>query len=74
MDPSNTKEAKQVSQDVYLFSHITCPGLLVECGFLSNGLEASLLLTDGYQTRLSLAITGAYLHQMQMMNRATGGI
>ena len=74
VDPSNTKEAKQVSQDVYLFSHITCPGLLVECGFLSNGLEASLLLTDGYQTRLSLAITGAYLHQMQMMNRATGGI
>ena len=56
------------------FSHISCPGLLVECGFLSNGLEASLLLTDGYQTRLSMAITGAYLHQMQMINRASGGI
>ena len=74
VDSSNTKKAKQVSEDVYLFSHISCPGLLVECGFLSNGLEASLLLTDGYQTRLSMAITGAYLHQMQMINRASGGI
>lgn len=74
VDSTNTKKARQVSEDVYLFSHISCPGLLVECGFLSNGLEASLLLTDSYQTQLSLAITGAYLHQLQMMNRATGGI
>lgn len=74
VDASNTKKAKQVSEDVYLFSQIACPGLLVECGFLSNGLEASMLLSDGYQTQLSLAITGAYLHQLQMMNRATGGI
>lgn len=74
VDASNSKKAKQVSDDVYLFSHITCPGLLVECGFLSNGVEASLLLTDSYQTQLSLAITGAYLHQSQMMNKALGGI
>ncbi len=74
VDGTNTKKAKQVSEDLYLFSHISCPGLLVECGFLSNGVEASLLLTDDYQTQLSLAITGAYLHQIQMMNKATGGI
>lgn len=74
VDTSNTKKAKQIAPDVYLFSHITRPALLVECGFLSNGLEASLLLTDDYQTRLSLAITGAYLHQLQMMNKASGGI
>lgn len=74
LDETNTKKPKQVSEDVYLFSHISCPGLLVECGFLSNGVEASLLLTNGYQTQLSLAITGAYLHQIQMMSKATGGI
>lgn len=74
VDASNSKKAKQVSDDVYLFSHITCPGLLVECGFLSNGVEASLLLTDSYQTQLSLAITWAYLHQSQMMSKASGGI
>ena len=74
VDPSNTKKAKQVEESIYLFSHINTPGLLVECGFLSNGVEASLLLTQGYQTRLSVAITGAYLHQIQMMNKAAGGI
>ncbi|MBP1568646.1 MAG: N-acetylmuramoyl-L-alanine amidase, partial [Oscillospiraceae bacterium] len=31
---------------VFLLSRIHCPGILVECGFLSNPLEERLLQTE----------------------------
>ena len=41
--------------------HITCPAILVECGFLSNPEEDALLRTGGYQTKLAAALAGALL-------------
>ena len=35
LDPGNTREAKPIPDSVYLMNHITCPAILVECGFLS---------------------------------------
>ena len=67
LDPDNRRAAKVISNNVYLFSHIGCPAILVECGFLSNGEEASLLLTDAYQRKVSLALAGAYLQELQMI-------
>lgn len=67
LDPDNDRAAKAVPDNVYLFSHISCPAILVECGFLSNGEEASLLLTDTYQRRIALALAGAYLQEIQMI-------
>ena len=46
LNPANGREAKPMPDGIYLFEHVNCPSLLVECGFLSNGEEASLLLTD----------------------------
>lgn len=64
LNENNHRAAKLISGDLYLFKHISCPTLLVECGFLSNGEEASLLLTDQYQRKVALTLAGAYFHQM----------
>ena len=73
LDPDNDRAAKAIPDNVYLFSHISCPAILVECGFLSNGEEASLLLTDTYQRKISLALAGAYLQELQMIPTVWGG-
>lgn len=71
--PGNTRAAKPMPDGIYLFEHIDCPALLVECGFLSNGEEASLLVTDTYQRKISLALAGAYLQELQKIPTVWGG-
>ncbi len=58
VDSSNHRRAKP-SQSVYLMDKISCTGVLVECGFLSNELEAERLTQKDYQQRLAGAICGA---------------
>ena len=67
LNPGNNRSAKPISDGIYLFDHISCPALLVECGFLSNGEEAALLLTDPYQRKVAMALAGAYFREIQMM-------
>ena len=55
LDPNNHRQAKE-SADVYLLKHIHCPAILVECGFLSNFEEATLLQTSEYQKKLAAVI------------------
>lgn len=43
--------------DLYLYNNIQTPGVLIECGFLSNANEQSLLTQPPYQKKLSKAIT-----------------
>lgn len=38
---------------------LDCPGVLVECGFLSNGDEALLISTAAYRERLALSLANA---------------
>ena len=56
------KTAKAIGDSVYLMKHITCPGVLVECGFLSNSDEAQLLRQPEQQKRLAAAIVAGYLN------------
>lgn len=67
LDADNDRKAKPMPEGIYLFSHIDCPAILVECGFLSNGEEAALLLTDTYQRKVAMALTGAFFHALQIM-------
>ena len=73
LDPDNSRSAKAMPDNIYLFNHISCPAILVECGFLSNGEEASLLLTETYQRKISMALAGAYLQEIQMIPTVWGG-
>jgi N-acetylmuramoyl-L-alanine amidase len=46
------------AQGVYLLEHISCPGVLIECGFLSNPEEEAKLRSAEYQ-KLLCCIIGA---------------
>lgn len=50
--PQSRRTAKEAS-GIYLMEHITCPGLLIECGFLSNPAEEQKLLSAQYQKHLA---------------------
>ncbi len=47
-----TSRSPKLSSGVYLMNHITCPGLLVECGFLSNAQEEAQLRDPSHQKTL----------------------
>ena len=55
------KKAAQVPSSVYLMKEITVPGVLVECGFLSNPEETQRLKDPTYQTKLAAAVTAGVL-------------
>lgn len=55
------KEAKAMGSSVYLMKNAQAPGVLVECGFLSNEAETTRLQDDSYQRRLAAAMTAGLL-------------
>lgn len=57
----NTRVAKPAGDTIYLMRHLTCPALIVECGFLSNPEEEQKLCENGYQTQLATCIVAGYL-------------
>ena len=65
LDPQNERVTAPISDTVYLMNHIGCPGILVECGFLSNAEEDFLLQTPEYQLMVATALSGAYLQYQE---------
>lgn len=61
-DPSNNRQIKQIPGDIYLFKHISCPAVLVECGFLTNPREERMLRDVAYQNKLAATIGAACLN------------
>lgn len=61
LQPNNERIAKQIPETVYLMNHISCPGVLVECGFLTNSQEEALLLDHGYQKQLATVLASSWL-------------
>lgn len=68
VDPANARMAKAVSPDVYLMNHIKVPGILVECGFLTNQEELTNLKDPDYQTRLAVTIAVTAANQASEPN------
>lgn len=65
LDPSNHRRAKPC-ENVYLLSRISCPGVLVECGFLSNPKEEALLQSAEYQKKLAAVLAaGLFIYRQQ---------
>ena len=56
IQPQNPKTIKTISPNVYLFSHIENPSILIECGFLSNPKELNDLKSAEYQDKLANVI------------------
>lgn len=56
VDSTNLRQPKQISPSVYLMKHVDIPGVLVECGFLTNPEELSNLKSQDYQKQLAVSI------------------
>lgn len=54
--PDNNREIKEATQAIYILKRIKIPAVLVECGFLSNPDELTLLSSEEYRKQLSASI------------------
>lgn len=58
LNPDNKRQSKK-GEGIYLMEHISRPGLLIECGFLSNPQEEAKLRSKKYQQNLCCVIVAA---------------
>lgn len=56
VDPENHREAKQ-GNDYFILRRSICPGVIIECGFLSCPSETAKLIDEAYQNKIADAIT-----------------
>lgn len=56
VNPGSNRKCKN-SNGIYLMQNITKPGVLIECGFLTNPKEEALLRNEGYQKKLVCVIS-----------------
>lgn len=59
--------------DLYLYRNTRKPGVLIECGFLSNPNERYLLRQPDYQLKLSNTITNAVIEYFQTVSKSASG-
>lgn len=60
LNPGSNRSAKR-AEGVYLMEHISCPGILIECGFLSNSEEEAKLRSADYQKALCCVIAATVI-------------
>jgi N-acetylmuramoyl-L-alanine amidase len=73
LNSQSRRTAAQAPDSILLMNHITCPALLIECGFLSNGAEEKLLMTDAYRLKVAAVIAAGYLCNKETLNDITSG-
>ena len=70
VNPGSNRKCKPAS-GVYLMEHIKQPGILVECGFLSNPEEEAQLRSKEYQQRICCVITSAVSEYFRTLDGQT---
>ena len=53
------REIKEIPSSTYMYQRLEKPGVLIECGFLSNAAEREKLVTDEYQKKVAEVIADA---------------
>lgn len=56
LQKDNERIIKKGNKSTYLLYNAKIPSVIVECGFLSNNKELSLLKNDDYQSKMAFAI------------------
>ncbi len=64
LNPGSRRQCKK-AEGIYLMQHIDCPGILIECGFLSNPEEEVKLRSERYQKMLSCVISATLAQFLQ---------
>ncbi len=57
-----TREIKKIPSSTYMYQHLEVPGVLIECGFLSNASERNLLISSNYQQKMASLIAQAVVN------------
>ena len=63
--PQSRRVAEPATRKLYILSHLSCPAVLVECGFVSNPVDLENLKRPTYQTTLAAIMMGSYLQFSQ---------
>ena len=58
---SGNRKAAVIPNANYIMQHLSCPAVILECGFLSNPEEEMLLCTPEYQAKIAFCISTAVL-------------
>ena len=58
----NNRDIKKIPQKTYMYDKLTVPGVLIECGFLSNPKEKNLLNSSSYQQKIATTIKDALIN------------
>lgn len=58
---SNRRTVKEATSSIFLLDNLTCPAVLIECGFLSNPEEARSLGDENYRQALTEVIFRAVM-------------
>ena len=61
LEPDNRRVAEPASEKLYITSHVNCPAVLVECGFMSNFSDLEKLGNNDYQIQLSAVMFASYM-------------
>ena len=56
LQKDNERQVKKGDKSIFLLKNADIPAVIVECGFLSNKEELSLLKDDEYQSKLAFSI------------------
>jgi len=67
LKPDKSRTAK-ANDSYYLLKNVSCPIVIVECGFLSNWEETELLCTEEYQKKVAQTIAGGILKYLENNN------
>ena len=68
LSPTNERKIKKANSSIYLLDRAPGTAVLVECGFLSNYEECSLLSTEDYQKKVAFAIYRGIMDYKDMKN------
>lgn len=60
VDSNNNRRIKE-GNDYYLLRKTNCPGVILECGFLSCPAEADKLCDENYQRKIAVAVATAIM-------------
>ena len=57
----NNRKIKPAGSNIYILDKITCPAVLIECGFLSNNEECAKLADRDYRQKMAFVISSTII-------------
>ena len=65
LNTGSKKEEKYIGESSFLMKNVTCPAVLVECGFLSNPNECQLLKSEKHQNKIAIILINSLAHWLE---------